>query len=604
LQLAQTLANQAAVAIENARLFEEVRSYRDELEQRVDERTEALARERDRVETLYRITSELGASLDLDRVLDRALTLVLDAVKSERGSVFMLDQQTGHIIHKAALWLEPGEPGKKTLPIGGVSTRFKRGEGLAGWVMEMRQPAIVDDVHQDPRWTEVEKCERRHRSVLAVPLVVSDEAVGALLLFHSELNYFSYKHLRLVEAVAAQLATAINNAELYRYVRESATRLGQMMKVQREDTAKTEAILEGVGDGVMVADVSGEVIRFNAAAERILNTPRDQILGRSVDDLLGLYGASGAAWAKTIDNWMISAPRAGEDTLLAEQLEFEGRIVSVLSSPVVMRDEFLGTVSLFRDITQAVEVERAKSEFVSTVSHELRTPMTSIKGYADLLILGAAGALSDSQKRFLSIIKTNADRLTTLLNDLLDIGRMDAEGVELNKREIELSPVIQGVVDAMAGEGTEHKQTFQVDIPPDLPPVVADPDRLTQILTNLVSNAQQYTPDGGNVTLSAALQNDVGPEVEKMVQINVTDDGIGIAPEDIDKIFNRFFRSDHPLVQETAGTGLGLHITKSLVEMHGGELWVESELERGSTFSFTLPLAQTASPTSATQRDA
>jgi GAF domain-containing protein/nitrogen-specific signal transduction histidine kinase len=603
LQLAQTLANQAAVAIENARLFEEVRSYRDELEQRVEERTEALARERDRVETLYRITSELGASLDLDRVLDRALTLVLDAVKSERGSVFMLDQQTGHIIHKAALWLEPGEGGKRTLPIGGVPTRFKRGEGLAGWVMEMKQPAIVDDVYQDPRWTEVEKCERRHRSVLAVPLVVSDEAVGALLLFHSELNYFSYKHLRLVEAVAAQLATAINNAELYRYVRESATRLGQMMKVQREDTAKTEAILEGVGDGVMVADVSGEVIRFNAAAERILNTPRDQILGRSVDDLLGLYGASGAAWAKTIDNWMVTAPRPGEDTLLTEQLEFEGRIVSVLSSPVVMRDEFLGSVSLFRDVTQAVEVERTKSEFVSTVSHELRTPMTSIKGYADLLILGAAGALSDSQRRFLSIIKTNADRLTTLLNDLLDIGRMDAEGVELNKKEIELSPVIQGVVDAMAGEGVEHRQTFQVDVPPDLPPVVADPDRLVQILTNLVSNAQQYTPDGGNVTLSASLQNDVSSELERMVQINVTDDGIGIAPGDIDKIFTRFFRSDHPLVQETAGTGLGLHITKSLVEMHGGELWVESELDQGSTFSFTLPLAQRENPASATQRE-
>jgi PAS domain S-box-containing protein len=593
LRLAREMVNQVAAAINRAHWFETVQSYRDELEQRVEERTQALARERDQVETLYRITSELATSLDLDRVLNRALTLVLDVVKSERGSVFMLDQQTGHIIHKAALWLEPGEPDQKTLPIGGVPTRFKRGEGLVGWVMEERQPAIVDDVYRDARWVENGKRERRHRSVLAVPLVASDVALGALLLFHSGLNYFSYEHLRLVEAVATHLATAINNAELYRYVRESATRMGQLMKVQREDTTKTEAILEGVGDGVVVADVSGEVIRFNAAAERILNTPRDQILGRSMDDLLGLYGANGALWTEVIKNWMVSPPRAEGNTTLTEQLEFEGRIVSVLLSPVVMRDEFLGTVSLFRDVTQAVEVERAKSEFISTVSYGLRTPMTSIKGFVDLLILGAAGALNDQQKRFLSIVKTNADRLTSLLNDLLDIRRLEGRGIELNRKKIELSPVIRETIGALVGQGPEQQQTFTINVPSDLPPVVADLDRLTQILTNLVSNAQQYTPASGHITLTACLRDDARDSEEngRMVQVNVTDDGIGIAPGDIDKIFNRFFRSDHPLVQEKAGTGLGLYITNSLVKMHGGELWVESEPGQGSTFSFTLPVA-------------
>jgi len=621
LQLAQTLANQAAVAIENARLFEQVRSYRDELELRVEERTQALEEERDRVETLYRITSELGASLDLDRVLNRALTLVLDAVGSERGSVFMLDPQTDRIIHKAALWSEPGDRSqdtKKTLPIGGVPTRFRRGKGLAGWVMKNKQPASVDDINTDPRWAEEEPTDRWYRSIQAVPLIVSNEAMGALLLFHSQPDYFTYKHLRLVEAVAVQVASAINNAQLYRFVRESADRLGQMMKVQREDTAKTEAILDGVADGVLVADVSGQVIRFNAAAERILNTPRDQILGRPIDDLLGLYGASGAAWAQSIANWMVSPPQPREDALLRERLDFEGRIVSVLLSPVVINDEFLGTVSLFRDVTQVVEVERAKSDFVSTVSHELRTPMTSIKGYADLLILGAAGALSDNQKRFLSIIKTNADRLTSLLNELLDIGRLDTENVELNRKEIELAPVVEEVMSTLAGRSLEQKQILDANVPPDLPPIMADQDRLIQILTNLISNAQQYTPVGGHIILTAQLrlgqdsdqavpddisQNDTEPR-KTMIQINVTDNGIGIAPQDLDKVFDRFFRSDHPLVQETAGTGLGLYITQSLVEMHAGTLWVESELDQGSTFSFTLPLAQNETLLTVTSQDA
>jgi signal transduction histidine kinase/putative methionine-R-sulfoxide reductase with GAF domain len=615
MDLAQTLANQGAVAIQNARLFEEVRSYRDELEQRVAERTEALERERDRVETLYRITRELGVSLDLDRVLDRALALILQTVQAERSSVFMLDQQTDRILQRASLWIDIDDQDREmreVLPLGGAPTHLRRGEGLAGWVMQNKQPAIIGDIHEDPRWVDVEGRERRHRSVLAVPLVVSDESLGALLLFHSVAGYFTHEHLRLVQAIATQVASAINNAQLYGYVFESAERLGRMIKTQQVETAKTEAILEGVADGVMVSDETGLVIRFNAAAERILNTPREQVLGRSTDELLGLYGASGAAWAKAIESWKISPPRIGEGMRFTELLEFEDRIVSVLLSPVVMQDEFLGTVSLFRDITREVEVDRAKSEFVSTVSHELRTPMTSIKGYADLLAMGAAGSLTEDQRHFLFIIKTNADRLTMLVNDLLDIGRIDTQRIELNIKDVELGQVAEMVVDSLRGKALEKGQTLMVDVPASLPPVSADRDRLIQVLTNLISNAQQYTPTGGHISVSAQLVTepvepvtegasiavpDVVPdEVDagqdrQMVRIDVRDDGIGIALEDRAKIFERFFRSDHPFVQETTGTGLGLSITRSFIEMHSGRIWVESEPGRGSVFHFTLPVA-------------
>jgi signal transduction histidine kinase len=334
-------------------------------------------------------------------------------------------------------------------------------------------------------------------------------------------------------------------------------------------------------------------------------------LGRSIDELLGLYGASGAAWAKAIGHWKVSPPRAAEGTLFGERLEFEDRIVSVLLSPVVMQEEFLGTVSLFRDITQEVELDRTKSEFVSTVSHELRTPMTSIKGYADLLMLGAAGVLSENQERFVSIIKTNADRLTMLVNDLLDIGRIDTQRVELNLDEIELPYVVQAVIDSLRGKAGEKSQTLQSDLPAELPAVVADRDRLIQVFTNLIGNAQQYTPTGGRIVVKARLapapslkaggvdlpesispQDDGLPRREpKMIRIDVIDDGIGIEPEDRDRIFERFFRSDHPLVQETTGTGLGLSITKSLIEMHGGVIWVDSVQGKGSVFSFTLPVA-------------
>jgi GAF domain-containing protein len=587
LQLVQTMANQAAVAIENARLFEEVRSYRDELEERVQERTEALQKERDRVESLYRITSELSASLDLDRVLNRALVLVLEAVKSEQGSIFMLDQQTGKIFHRAML-LPESERGEETLPPGGVLTPFRRGEGLAGQVLASKQPSIIDDLVLHARSMELEDYERQYRSVLAMPLIVSDEALGVLILYHSETEFFTREHLRLVEAAAAQVAAAINNAELYRYVRESANRLGQMIKTQQVETTKTEAILEGVADGVMVTDPDGLVIRFNAAAEHILSTPRAQVLGRSIEELGGLYGASGTTWLKAVDSWIVEPSQSGENVLLSDRLELEDRIVSVRLSPVAVQGEFLGTVSLFRDITQEVEVERAKSEFVSTVSHELRTPMTSVKGYADLLVLGAAGDLNEHQKRFLSIIKNSADRLTMLVNDLLDIGRIDTDRIELKLKEVELASAVEIVVESLKGRSRDKRQELITEIPQNLPAVWADQDRLIQILTNLVSNAQQYTPTGGQVRLKAAACKDAGTGAE-MVKISVSDDGIGITPEDQAKIFDRFFRADHPMVQETAGTGLGLSITQSLVLMHGGRLWVESEPGKGSTFEFTLP---------------
>jgi signal transduction histidine kinase len=167
------------------------------------------------------------------------------------------------------------------------------------------------------------------------------------------------------------------------------------------------------------------------------------------------------------------------------------------------------------------------------------------------------------------------------------------------------------VIDSLHGKAVEKRQTLKADIPVDLPSVVADRDRLIQILTNLISNAQQYTPTGGHITVKARLSDGLGPEVAfadndsepvflpdgegldleaRVIQVDVSDDGIGIAPEDLAKVFDRFFRSDHPFVQETTGTGLGLSITKSLIEMHGGVLWVESELGQGSTFSFTLPV--------------
>jgi PAS domain S-box-containing protein len=591
-QLIETLINQAAVAMSNARLYDQIFKFTQELEGRVEERTRELARanedlkmERDQVETLFRIASELSTSLDLDRVLNRALELVVVAAGATHGSILLVDPQTDVLVARAVL-------GGDRIPSMGKPTPFRRGEGLAGWAIVNRQSAIIPDVYDDPRWVEHDERVRKYRSALVVPLSVSDDVLGAMLLLHNDTDYFKDFHLRMVSAASSQVATAINNAELYRYIREQAELLGGMLRAQQVEGSKSQAILESVTDGVMVSDGNGRVILFNAAAERILDIKRDEAVGRAIDDMLGLYAAQGGKWLQQVREWHASAEARRRTPVLSQRIDLkaEKRYITVTVAPVTMSDEYLGSVSVFRDITAEVEADRAKTEFISTVSHELRTPMTSIKGYADLLLIGAAGAVNENQQRFLSVIKSNADRLSVLVNDLLDISRIESGRVKLELKPIAIEPLLEAVITSLHSRFDEKHLTVQVALPDgDLPRVLADRDRAMQIFTNLVSNAYQYTPPGGSVTVSA---HDEG----EFIRIDVADTGIGIAPDSQGKVFERFYRVDDPNVNEFPGTGLGLAIVKSLVEMHEGRIWLHSEVGRGTTFSVTLRAVREAPP--------
>ncbi|MFZ5916729.1 MAG: GAF domain-containing protein [Chloroflexota bacterium] len=580
LSLLSTIAAQAAVAVRNAQLYRQVQDLVQEMEKRVAARTEELVQavsdlmmERDRVQTLYRITSDLASSLDVDRVLNRALSLVCEAVGAPQGSILLLDSESEFLVHRSALRRQ--EP----LPRNGVKTRYREGVGLAGWVLETQEAVIVPDVTQDERWLKDDE-EHQSKSALAVPLLLGDAAPGVLLLFHPRPDYFTEDHLQLVMTIGYQLASAINNADLYTLVQESAERLGKLARANQAEAAQSQAILEAIADGVMVTDAQGQVILFNAAAGRILGAPRQAVVGRSIQDMSGLYGTAGSSWAALSAAWQMG--QADDRTFLAERLELEDRVVSVHLAPVFIEHEFLGTVSVFRDITHDVEVARMKSEFVSTVSHELRTPMTSIKGFVDLLLLGAAGNISEQQRHFLGIIKSNVDRLATLVGDLLDLSRIETGRLRLRRERLAFSEVVQAVLDSLHARIEEKGLELIADVPERLPTVMGDRDRLIQILTNLVANAYQYTPSGGQIRIIVTPQ-------DGFLQVSVTDTGIGISEEDQNKIFDRFFRADHPVVRASGGTGLGLPIVKSLVELHGGQLWLHSTLGEGSAFTFTLP---------------
>jgi len=252
------------------------------------------------------------------------------------------------------------------------------------------------------------------------------------------------------------------------------------------------------------------------------------------------------------------------------------RMLRIWATPV----EGLGGVAVaIEDATELQRLGRARRDFIA---NELRTPLTSIKGYADLLYMGAVGAPNDEQRRFLQIIKSNADRLTALLSDLLDISRIETGRIRLDLRDIALADVVSDVVASLMPEIRNKGLQISLDIAPDLPLVRGDRSRLVQVMNNLLSNAYRYTPAGGQIRVSVSQTNDT-------LRVDVSDTGIGISLKDQAKLFQRFHRADDPRVREVSGTGLGLAITKMFVELHGGRIWVESQLNKGSTFTFVLP---------------
>jgi signal transduction histidine kinase len=235
----------------------------------------------------------------------------------------------------------------------------------------------------------------------------------------------------------------------------------------------------------------------------------------------------------------------------------------------------------------------AKSEFVSFVSHELKNPMTSIKGYTELLAAGAVGQVNDAQANFLATIRANIERMNILVSDLNDMSKIEAGRLRLEYRSFTTQEVVEEVVRSTRKQVEEKGQHLVQQIPAGLPNIWADRTRVAQVVVNLVSNAIKYTPQAGEIIVSAeACPNRWDPDgAPQVIHVWVKDNGIGISEEDQKKIFQKFFRSEDPRTREVPGTGLGLNITRSLVEMQGGKIWFESEYRKGTTFHFTVPVA-------------
>jgi PAS domain S-box-containing protein len=539
------------------------------LQQHID----LLAKERDQYKSLYTVTYEIATNLDLDRVAQNALDGALRTTGAETGLVLILDRESGRLFPWASTQWEVNVVTPDSLP--------------DGWTQGWRDQPIapIADLASLPKaaWQEALQVPPSVSALIIAPITANGEFYGLMLLGSPEANRFREEDVTSIRAITTQVAGVSENAEIYRLINRQAQELGTMLRHQQEEASKSQAILQSIADGVVVNNPQGQVVLLNPAAEQILNRSRTHLLSTDVRRLIEAFDDPGRTEAlATIEAMLAQANRPSQIQVASVMLEVDDRVISAHIAPVIARhDEFLGVVTILRDITKEVESDRAKSEFISTVSHELRTPMTAIKGYTDLLYGGAVGSLNDNQKHFLSVIQNNTGRLIALINDLLDISRIETGRVRFETAPVKLGDVIADVVEAMAARAQQRKLNLSYEVDAGIPEVMGDRDRLHQVLTNLVGNAINYTPEG-SVMIEAT---DVG----MAVQVSVRDTGVGIDPEEIGRIFDRFYRSDDPVVQAASGTGLGLPIVKMFVEMHGGRVWVDSEQGKGSTFTFILP---------------
>ncbi|MBN3039803.1 MAG: PAS domain S-box protein [Candidatus Omnitrophica bacterium] len=338
----------------------------------------------------------------------------------------------------------------------------------------------------------------------------------------------------------------------------------------------TEAVIKSIADGLVVVDAEGKVIMMNPAAEKLLGSSKKEKSGKPINE--GLKEEQMLTLAKKADE-------KGHREIELSSSQNETKKIIRSSSAVIENEngETVGMVSVLSDITKQKELDRLKANFITNVTHELRTPLIAIDKSIALLLTKDPGPLLPAQEQFLDIAKRNISRLSNLINDLLDISKLESGKIDLQLKEVSLSDLADEVIKSFETWAGTKSIIIRREFAKSLPKVQADPERIIQVFNNLVGNAIKFTPNQGRILVRLESS-------DSELTASIEDNGPGIPKEDIDKIFGKFYQSSllHPT--DTVGTGLGLPISKEIIDLHGGRIWVESELNQGTKFKFVLPL--------------
>ncbi|HML22040.1 MAG TPA: GAF domain-containing protein [Aggregatilinea sp.] len=543
------LGVQAALTIQNATLFDEIRHHLDQL----------------------RLVNEVGryatAILSLPNLIEGVARKLFDILHYDViGLLQVEDDQL--VIHSLFM-------GRSAVYVdGSLDSYYLSEDGVAWQAMQQSEPVLQNRISSD--LTAQNGSGTGERCSLGIPLIVADEVIGVLIVERQRHFSITPEDLNVLEPLAAQLAISVSNARLFERVRQQTleleARVVERTSEIREQQERTEAILRSVADAVIVFDLSGHVVLTNPMANQLFEQ-HDLNMDLSLR-------------IRALVNRVLYNETETNDA--TEIIEIGSAALQAKAARVLEGDQTLGSVVVLRDISQLQELDRMKDHFVSNVSHELRTPLANLKLYLSLLQQGRP----ERRASYLEVMGREVERLERLIVELLDLSRLQSEQ-RAERPQVRQVVDVQAVINTVVqnniawAESAEEELRYE-SLNGGLPMVYGDPDQLVRALTNLVSNAINYTPPGGQILVRSAVGRSEQGEPEWVI-IETVDTGIGIPADEIPNIFDRFYRGSN-VNPNVPGTGLGLAIIKEIMGLHGGSIEVESEQGRGSTFRLKLPV--------------
>ena len=503
---------------------------------------------------LLEISRALTQELDLDKLLGRILYISAEMLAGQAGLIALRSEKGG--------WK--------------VATSL----GIPASLARYLEPLLAEiPDNEDPARFELPEVNRLLQNLVrtvglglftgvGLPLITREKVIGVIFVFRNYPGIFSSNDRALLQSFANQAAIAVDNAQLYQQV--------------SQDKQRMDALLDSAADGILIISPSHVITRSNPAFARMLVEPIENIIGKSHDevikltcheDTLTLEQAEAGGWPLT--------PNA---TLYVEgDLQRTSGVslpVGITYAPLVSEGgNLLNIIATVRDITRFREAEELKSTFISVISHELKTPVALIKGYVGTLRREDANWDREIVKDSLAVIEEETDRLTGLIENLLDASRLQAGGLSISLSDVALNVIAERIAKRFQTQSAIHN--LIVDFPDNFPIVSGDETRLEQVLSNLVSNGIKYSPQGGEIRISGQVR-------PAQVIVCVSDEGPGVAPEDIPHIFDRFYRSSDAK-RTTKGAGLGLYLARAVIEAHGGRIWVDPRPGDGARICFSIP---------------
>lgn len=494
---------------------------------------------------------------NLDYVLGEILAITIEALNATKGSIFLFEPNTNYC-RRFIL--------QRNLSVEMSRTVVQRvlDNGLAGWVVREKRGTVISDVAQDKRWVDLPQDDQSDiHSAICVPLMLQDHVLGVMTIVSSTVNHFQQSHLELAMAIANQSSMVIYNANLFEESREQEQRL--------------VAILQNVGEPLLMLSEDFRLMLANHEAQRLLNRNLDSLTGEHISHV-----SDNPMWTalsqrllemdsnKTLTVFELHDPEAGRD-------------FSVNVSPVVVDDDLVGFVIVFTDITSMLDLSRLKSHMLRMASHDLKNPLNIAVGYITLIQNDMANDVP-IDAMWIEEIYQALIRMDSLIDELLDEQRIERES-RFRSGSIDMHALIQAALNEILSMARQKQQDLQVELASEIPIVQGDQAQLRQAMINYLSNAIKYTPEGGQIKIAAYAD-------ESRFHFVVEDNGIGIPTEMQDNIFQQGYRAERDAISDIKGNGVGLSLVAEICRRHRGRAWFESEAGVGSRFGFWIPINQ------------